>query len=132
MDCSMRIYASSITEEQRIASGAASLAGTDREGFDEVKGLQDLHLLWARRERATAYSLGYSVHHYPTVWKHTQMECVPPLIRGVIGHKIGLGHGQELRPLGHEHAYPLSSPSLLHWQVCRDEGERMAITVQKP
>ena len=41
----MRVYASSITEEQRIASGAASVAGTDREGFDEVKGLQGLHLL---------------------------------------------------------------------------------------
>ena len=39
----MRVYASSITEEQRIASGAASVAGTDREGFDEVKGLQGLH-----------------------------------------------------------------------------------------
>jgi hypothetical protein len=34
----MRVYASSITEEQRIASGGASVAGTDREGFDEVKG----------------------------------------------------------------------------------------------
>ena len=35
----MRVYASSITEEQRTASGIANLAGTDREGFDEVKGL---------------------------------------------------------------------------------------------
>jgi len=41
----MRVYASSITEEQRTASGVASVAGTDREGFDEVKGLQSLHLL---------------------------------------------------------------------------------------
>jgi len=39
----MRVYAASITEEQRTASGIANLAGTDRKGFDEVKGLQDLH-----------------------------------------------------------------------------------------
>jgi hypothetical protein len=38
LDCSMRLYVSSITEEQRTTSGAASVAGTDREGFDEVKG----------------------------------------------------------------------------------------------
>ena len=44
----MHVYASSITEEQRIASGAASVAGTDREGFDEVKGLQSLHLLMGK------------------------------------------------------------------------------------
>ena len=34
----MRVYAASITEEQRTASGIANLAGTDRKGFDEVKG----------------------------------------------------------------------------------------------
>jgi hypothetical protein len=32
----MRVYASSLTEEQRTASGAAGVAGTDREGFDAV------------------------------------------------------------------------------------------------
>ena len=34
----MRLYVSSITEEQRTTRGAASVAGTDREGFDKVKG----------------------------------------------------------------------------------------------
>jgi hypothetical protein len=32
----MRVYASSLTEEQRTASGAAGVAGTDREGFNAV------------------------------------------------------------------------------------------------
>jgi hypothetical protein len=32
----MRVYASSLTEEQRTSSGAASVASTDREGFDTV------------------------------------------------------------------------------------------------
>ncbi len=32
----MRVYVSSLTEEQRTASGAAGVAGTDREGFDAV------------------------------------------------------------------------------------------------
>ena len=36
----MCVYASSITKEQRTASGVASVAGTDREGFDEAKELR--------------------------------------------------------------------------------------------
>ena len=38
----MRLYVSFITEEQRTTSGTASVAGTDREGFDEVKGFTGL------------------------------------------------------------------------------------------
>jgi len=64
----MRVYASSITKEQRTASGAASVAGTDREGFDKVKGLQDLRLLMGKTgKNHIVYSIGHSVHFYRTV-----------------------------------------------------------------
>jgi len=64
----MRVYAPSITKEQRTASGAASIAGTDREGFDKVKGLQDLHLLIVKTgKNHIVYSIGHSVHYYRIV-----------------------------------------------------------------
>jgi hypothetical protein len=46
-----------------------------------------------------------------------------------MGQEIGLLLGSEWRPLVHDYPWPLSSPSLLPEQVCRDEGDRMALTV---
>jgi hypothetical protein len=72
----MRVHASSITKEQRTASGAASVAGTDREGFDKVKGLQDLPLLMGKtgknhsvQYRAQCASLPYSLEAYTNCLK---------------------------------------------------------------
>jgi hypothetical protein len=69
----MRVYASSITKEQRTASGAASIAGTDREGFDEVKGLGGLPLLIGKSHGvqfgAQCASLPYSLETHTNCLK---------------------------------------------------------------
>jgi len=48
----MRVYASSITEEQRSASGAPNIAGPDRKGFDEVKELQMFARVMSKTEES--------------------------------------------------------------------------------
>src|SRR5262249_30883005 len=56
LDCSRCVYASSITKEQRAAIGAASVAGTDREGFDEVKGNHFNMVIFAQEAWRSRYA----------------------------------------------------------------------------
>jgi len=87
----MCVYTSSITKEQRTASGTASITGTDREGFDKVKGVQDLYLFRGKtgkhhsiQYRAQCASLPYSLKH----------ESIPLLVYGA---KYGSWRSPETR-----------------------------------
>jgi hypothetical protein len=41
---------------------------------------------------------------------HSIGGCVPPFTRGIMGHEIGLVLDRALRPLVHDHPWPLSYP----------------------
>jgi hypothetical protein len=48
-----------------------------------------------------------------------------------LGKAVGLVLGREVRPCGHDHTVPLSSPQRIEWHVCGSEGGEMAVTVQR-
>src|SRR6266536_5768197 len=57
----------------------------------------------------------------------SQIGCVPPFTRGVIGHEIGLVLSRELKPFVHDHSLLLSSPPRIPEHLCGGEGGHMAV-----